>query len=52
MELIKSSNVIVGIKEAMFVRFYEQSLLGATMGFNTVAVTNIKGVNKESEKIG
>ncbi|MCG6461777.1 hypothetical protein K6U44_15245 [Vibrio parahaemolyticus] len=28
LELVQSSNVIVSIKEGMFVRFYEQSLLG------------------------
>lgn len=28
LELVKNSQVIVGIKEGMFVRFYEQSLFG------------------------
>lgn len=28
LELVKNSNVIVGIKEGMFVCFYEQSLFG------------------------
>ena len=28
LELVKDSQVIVGIKEGMFVRFYEQSLFG------------------------
>lgn len=28
LELVKNSSVIVGIKEGMFVRFYEQSLFG------------------------
>ncbi len=28
LELVKNSKVIVGIKEGMFVRFYEQSLFG------------------------
>lgn len=48
LELVQSSNVIVSIKEGMFVRFYEQSLFGggAAMGGDAVIFANAEGVKK------
>lgn len=52
LELVKNSKVIVGIKEGMFVRFYEQSLFGWQQWASTQSeLPTLKVLRKNIKKL-